>query len=219
MKISKLTLGLLTLFAGLILSSCKKSDTLPPSPSQTIAAPSADEFQSPAFQADNLDQLENPAITDGIQADFQVTAQSDNDPISAPYTQNGKDNLPTILKQLNLDSSQKGAIKGYFADYRDCIKEHVRKVIEIHQEILKKYNGLRRQAFEAYKAGKITKEQYEKRLHELHDKLTYELKSHPLKLEELKIARRCREQLTKEIASVLNKDQLARFRHWLETHK
>lgn len=239
MKILKITTGMLLLSVFLFFSACNKDD------SSLSSDTTESEYDSPQYEVADLDAMENPEITAPTETTEVAIAPNEsvsneaNPPCMGKMgrpekdgkkpcgDKNGKKHpkkqnphgLPFILKQLNLSASQKESIKGFLSQHCDCVSEHHQKVFEIHHDLMKRANERRLELIAAYKNGKITKDQLKNQLNELRNKVISELQNHEVKKMHMRIMRGCREELAKNIESILNADQLKTWKRWKASHK
>ncbi len=123
--------------------------------------------------------------------------------------------LGWILRQLELDSLQIDQIKGFIFDYRLCIKENVMNLREKEKELLEPFNERRKEIFEAYKNGEITREEAAQALLQLHQEIIEVLSQNNFRVLACEAMKDCRNQLFENIKTILNEEQLVKFEEWL----
>ena len=185
-------------------------------------------FSLTGCQKDQVDPLEEAVVIDESQfqitevngyANPTVTNASESTSFNAHCTDKRDETktLVYILRRLNLSERQVHAIKGFVAQHEACVKHHRAKVMQHHEEMLKRANAHREELIAAYKAGKISKPELEAKLKALHEKLKEEMQKHQDKQLHIRIMHHCRSELFSKIESVLNKEQLAKWMRWKST--
>lgn len=158
------------------------------------------------FQITDLNGLENPTITGATE----IVAFS----TGSTGSQRESHKLAYILRKLNLNERQRKAVRKYVEEHEACVAEHHRSIRQLHEELLKRANAAREDYIKAYRAGKISKQDLDLKLKELHEKLKQEIKEHKQRQLHLQVMRRCRAELFAKIESVLNREQLAKWTEW-----
>jgi hypothetical protein len=206
MKNLKLTCGSLAFAVLLTFTSCQQEDAVPTMEAETI------EYTAAEYQLSDLGELENPEVTKATEiSEFRIQS-TENSTSSTP-------SLPFILKKLDLDENQRKAIREFAEQQAACVSEHREKVRELHQDLLKKANAIREDHVRAYRAGRISKEELDKRLGTLRERLQEQLNKYEPKQMHMRIMYKCRSELMKNIESVLNRDQLYKWNRWKQTLK
>lgn len=207
MKKIRLTCGILAFSVLLSLTSCQKDEAIAPGIEAT-------EFAAADFQ---LADLESPDVTIASET-HAFGIHNDRKANTHSKTQDSH-TLGFILRQLNLDQTQRKAIRGFLEAQAACVSEHRPKVKERHEELLKRANLIREEYVKAYQAGRITKAELEVKLTNLRERLKGQLQNDEQKQMRMRIMQKCRTDLMAKIASVLNREQLQKFNRWRESLK
>lgn len=205
MKKQKLTLGMLAMSILLSFSACQKDDVIEPEIQNTTL-----EQNAVANYTTDFVNLENPTIlgaTDKTEFSIKYEKRADSQ----------ERTLADVLKRLNLNERQSRAAKEFVHQYSGCAEKHRAKIIEIHQQLVKRANAIREEYLKAYKEGKLTKRELEHKLHALKANLKMHINTNKQAHEHFQMIRKCRTELFRNIASVLNPEQLQKFKHWVNT--
>ena len=186
--------------ALITLSGCQKDEVGPEMEEAVLA------FDDQKFQITDVNEMENPVITDASESTAFSATHTDTRPETHKLTY--------ILKRLNLNERQKAAVQKFVAQHEECVAEHRSRVQQYHEELLKKANAIREEHISAYKAGSISKQELERRLSVLRERLKEEIKKHHDRQVHLQNMRRCRANLFAKIESILGPEQLAKWTHW-----
>lgn len=81
------------------------------------------------------------------------------------------------LRRLNLDSTQRLQVKRALAAYEDCRHDAIKRARALHAQLQAAYKAKVDRLVAAYKAGNITKEQFERAMKELRENFRKELRS------------------------------------------
>jgi hypothetical protein len=214
--------------ALLLMNACSKEGDVSVQPDAQLAT---------NYELVNFDELAAPEVTDGVSEEFKLRdPDMDKTPCDRPAPgqkdckRDGKDNagkdpkdarhdLGAVLHRLDLNKEQKAAIAKFMHEHCMCIAEHLKKVNEMNREIIAKFNHKRDELLKAYKDGRITKEELDRKLGGLKEQLKQELSKIDNKEIHMKIMRTCEEQLLKNIGSVLNPKQKEMWKKWLENRR
>lgn len=187
--------------AILTFTSCQKDDTIDPA---------LDSFASEEFQLEDLDALENTDVTSGSESSVFGTSSTE-----AMHSE--RHSLSFILPKLNLNQRQRAAIRGFAKDHASCVAEHRHRIHELHRKLLAKANAVREKYITDYRAGNISREELEKRLTSLRERLRNEINKDDRKLRHMRAMRKCRLDLMKNIESVLNREQRQLWDRWKQS--
>jgi hypothetical protein len=196
--------GIFAFAAMLALTSCHCDELIEPNMKVT-------EFDTVVYELDDLNRLANPELSEASET--QVFAVKEHTAEQETQT------LRYILKQLNLDATQRTAIRGFAEEQATCLTDHRARIKERHDDLIKRANAVREEHIKEYRAGNITKAQLEERLTALRTRLQEHLQSDEQKLMRLRMMTQCRVQLFKNIASVLTQEQRYKFNRWRESLK
>ena len=201
---------MLAVSAMLMFSACQKEDAVMPDTATMEVAASE-------FQLEDLTNLEKPDVTTATETDdFRIR---ETDKRETDRKTDAAHSLGSILKHLNLDESQRTAIKGFMEQQSACVAEHKTKIQERHQALMQKANARREELVKAYRAGRITKAELQEKLTSLHERLKAQLHSDEAKQARVRMMHKCRAELMANIKSVLTREQQHKFNRWLESQK
>jgi hypothetical protein len=155
----------------------------------------------------------------GIAADFQVEA-TDCDLISGANGGGADDSIRArvrarsfvkCLNGLNLSGGQKDSIKHLLRGYVDCKADAIARARSIYHDLQLVYKAKAEKLFQAFRDGKITKEQLEKSLKELRDNFRNDLRAKQIaeKLDDAMKA--CFTKFLRGLHSILNETQWKAF--------
>ena len=203
MKNFKLSCSAVALAVLITFTGCQKED-VDPDLKEAVVGTDGQELQITEVQG-----LGNPVITEATESTVFGVATDTRLP---------SERLIYILKRLNLDERQRTAVKTFVEEHEACVAEHHSKVQQIHEEVLQKANAIRKERISTYRAGKITKQELDQRLHTLHERLKEEIQKHQDRQIPLQIMHTCRAELFSKIESVLGTEQLAKWMQWKRLH-
>lgn len=127
--------------------------------------------------------------------------------------------LPFILKELNLTERQQAAVKGFMKEYCDCISTHLKRAKGINKFHLDRANITYEELLKAYKSGKITKVEFHEKLKALNNRTKEDIRKDNDKRTEMEIMKKCEASLFRNISSVLDNTQQDKFHRWVKNHK
>ncbi|GGK81930.1 hypothetical protein GCM10011405_32110 [Rufibacter glacialis] len=169
--------------------------------------PATTEFATADYQLVDLTELEAPEVSLGSEATaFTCTPRE--------TSKEKMETLKRALQHLGLDENQKTAVKGFVQQHNACIAPSIDRIHSLHHDLLRKANAAREEYIIAYKAGKITKPQLEENLAKLRASLKAELEKHEVKQRQMRLVRKCRQELLQKIEAVLNQNQLLKWNNW-----
>ncbi|QHL86815.1 hypothetical protein GU926_04925 [Nibribacter ruber] len=198
MKKMRHTWSLLAMSLALVFTACQKEEA---------PAPDSIEFASAEYQLPDLQDLETPEISIG----------SETAPFTCTPLENQREKLEALkkaLQSLHLDQNQRTAIKGFVQQHHACIAQHLAALQNLHQNLLQRANAQREAYVKAYKAGEITKAQLEEKLTTLRATLKEQMAKHEVKERQMRLLRKCRQELLQKIESVLSQEQLQKWNTW-----
>ncbi|MGZ5244829.1 MAG: hypothetical protein ACXWW0_12945 [Bacteroidia bacterium] len=229
MKTLKITL--IALFAGsLAFTACQKNQES----NKGCFSGGNEEYAEPTYQISDLKEIEEPDITQADEKnEFKLRDEKRHNALRpCEITQVKKrkgdekerpeikpKDLPFILKQLELDSTQKHAVRGFLKDYCDCLGENHRKTHSINKEHLRKANQHRQELIEAYKNGRITKAELDEKLRTLRSRIKENMRKDHDKRAHMEMMKKCENGLFRSISTVLDRSQASKFNRWLESRK
>lgn len=202
MKKLQFSWGLLSIALFLAFSACQESESVDPA--------LTDNFTASEFQLEDIDALENVEVTPATEsAGFGI----DN----AAAARSHRHSLAFILPKLQLNERQRVAISGFAKEHEACIAEHRNKIQELHQHLLDKANVARQEYIKAYRAGRISKAVLDRSLAALRDRVKEEMARHDQKQMHLRVLRKCRADLMRQIESVLDREQRQLWNRWKDS--
>jgi hypothetical protein len=118
-----------------------------------------------------------------------------------------KDSLFFYFTQLDLSKEQGAKIHYALSEFHKCKMHNHRMLRKINMEILMKANKERMVILEKLKKNEITKEQAEKALKHLHQKIHHIMKNDPVRQKILTNLHACHKELIENIRLILTKEQ------------
>lgn len=203
-------------------SSCRKNDV------QKFTSDS--DIEITAFvQQPEAEMNEKVVVFDDVNANFSIA----NEGISADYLVDETDleitqgpgnglndqdragirskSFIACLRGLQLGERQTAAVKKALGVYADCREHAIRRARAIYAELQQAYKAKAHKLMELAKAGKISREQLAKGLHELRLNFNKELRAMQLK-EKLDIAlQNCYRKFLVSLKEILTEKQWAAF--------
>lgn len=226
MKNLKLTFGIgLMAICLAFLSSCKKDNDR----NESMTGTSSEENQESlnAIEADFLEVIsfvniehatiddEPSLINNGVSCMVDQPDISDENANSNSSLASKRPcivcNCSGVFAEMRLSDAQKQRLRRSWMAYNDCVKSARERLANLHQSILEEYKMEYHKIQRMYRAGKITKAEYERMIHRL--RMSYNEKMESLKERKLLCAAiaRCHRQYLNHVNSILTPMQWRKF--------
>jgi|GEM_PF-1988675 len=210
----KLVLITLVLAATTMLyTSCDKEAEIAPSNIATI-----EKTLSPASLITNYKLLESPEISDAslndefillndgtVEEELPLTLDENSGKFHCPKV--FKDSLYYILSQLDLTKEQAAKIHYALKEFHKCKMFNHMMMRKLNHELMMKANKERMIILEKLKNNKITKEEAEKELKALHEKIKFVMKNDPARKKVLENLYKCHQEFIENLRLILTKEQ------------
>lgn len=194
----------LTTFAALLVlvfTGCNKHDDTPLAASGTT---SAEEFVS-------MDPEALPSVVeDGTLAEPMKHHRPDSDRRMMAFR---------IFRCLELTDEQMELVKGFLSGHKDCVSPIIDSLRASEKPLLEAARAAHQEVIAKYRAGEITKEEARAELRAIHARLREALQNNPVKAWAQEALQNCRNELMRQIRSVLTEDQQAIWDEWVATGK
>jgi len=222
LKTAALVIGMITL----AITGCKKEAAKFSTDENTEATNNANiealliqsEQDNDALEANYNDATDDISIeNDGIAADYAVEPQdvdADESSMDARVKEREKvrrNSFIHCLRKVDLEKDQIRKIKHAIENFRDCKASATKRARAIYAELHAKYKTLAMEQNRLYKAGKITKDEYEARIKRIRHAFSKELRELQLKEKLHDAFKKCYRILLHDINGVLTERQWKAF--------
>jgi len=213
MFMKKVMLFLMPMVAmSLLYTACNEEVQLAPQNANT------NEMLSAKLLIVNYNQIENPVISDaGLTNEFAIVDDGmseselppdlDNPNNNTDCAKKFKDPIYHYLSQLELSNEQKVKIQKALQEFHKCKMFNYSQLKKINHEILAKAAKERDAILFKLKNNEITKEQAEKAIKALKEKVEFQMKNDPLRKKVLENLYKCHQELMENLRYILTKDQ------------
>ncbi len=219
MKTYKLAIAVL-LIAGLALgiNACKQKGDNP------LIGEEGEYYDAPEFMVPEADNSPAEVQDATLENSLQLPPQnldyrfSDSEMLKDSEFQRRRHFMPLarILRQLQLDSTQRESVKDFIFNHRLCVREVIMKLRASERRILEPFNERRKAVIEAYRNGEIDRREAARQLRDISMKARKALRENPARVKACEEMKRCRKVLFDNIGSILNEEQKAKWDKWVE---
>lgn len=204
--------------AAIIFTGCSKQEVMPNSETITsneLSIPEIDILVQEAdqefvnFEVSGGNELEGfYSDNDGLPDAYQVTESTIDEMVTAKRDGSAK-RLRVCLSKLELDADQTAKIRRVFAAYHDCKHSVIKRYSNALRELTVKYNARHDELLKALRAGRITKEEFEKSIKAL--RIEFNRAQNILAKNARVALKNCYDKMLRMMHSILNERQWKAF--------
>ncbi|MBX3042795.1 MAG: hypothetical protein KIT33_12840 [Candidatus Kapabacteria bacterium] len=215
MNFLKLSLIIVTSISLAFLSSCSESNNIAGSDSL-----SPDQLSVFEYNVENF-EITEATIDSDIKLDELQPMRPDGklDERRLPPHVRNKIILQRVIRAMELDDEQMAALRELLNKHHICEIQWFRKLQAVRQAIVQRANVERREIMQQVKSGDITREQAQRLINQLNQKVREAMINNPALVEIREGLKDCRDELFDAIAELLNEEQLEIWERFLNSLK